>query len=835
MAKRARPVRSRAVRLRPGLNRGGVLSGGTPGLLDLTDMSLTDVTWSGPPGVGVLDAARCGVTINNIGVELRYSGDTDGSSIATLEYKRSGDVAWRSTLPMWRANQNPDDMYHAGSCLMVDSDTQYDIRVTVSDNGQTAQVTSQVRTRPDPPAPNTLVPNRWLDDSTANANDLGTGTSSGTPVKSLRRAVTLANSAAGDQVWLVRDGNYVAPGVVLTGNGHKITFVADHPAVDLATITHNGAPHAYAQLVGGARSCIEPRASDGGPCMWAPTGATDADLQMGAWTAEGTITSNRIAPWVSTNIVDSASVSRQCWVWTGVPLVGTLAPAHINFGTTRTGRTSICPYWLPQGVVAWPNPGTAYSQGATNTVATWLAEIYAGSGYHWGFWSTTGNVIYARFPDGVNPNSYYGYVTPDYSLTQGQIDAKAFDLNTPDHRFSGLEFRGFANAFQVHAGAHRTIVDRCYFEGCKSTYYNRGTQVALGPSLYSNDTTFERNLLQVRGYWEGNAPTNAYPMPWRFVKQSHKNESGAYGGDGLGRRVVVRNCTAQGGFDFTGYFDTGYDRYSGECHDIYDNLVFEAGDDAFDLSYQKNNVRIYLNRVEYTFTGLSSAPTQSGVVYFFNNIIWRTGMAGNRPDYFGSSFNGLLFKTSGVVPPSKIYVLHNVMWTDAVVNCDGGPAHCAGWTRAGGGIATDVPHFVFRNNIIRGSPTSGTSKQLGTVSDRDPVTNDPLWDSDYNDWSAAAITGLSDRYMSTPTTSPGDSTANYRTFGAVAGVGAHDCLRSATFSGVPDAEFVSATTGDMRLTGSSVLLAAGTPIYPFERPGVDFSGSAPDLGIVGWG
>lgn len=826
------PARARTVRSRTARHRGGTLPAGTPGLLDLTDMALIDVGWTGVVGVGVLDSARCGVTIDNIGVELRYTGDLDNNSVAVLEYKKSTDSLWRTTLPMWRSDDIPTDKYHAGSALLCDANTLYDLRVTVTDSGQTAQVTAQVRTRANPPDPATLTINRWLDNATASVNDAGTGTAVGVPVKSLRRALTLANSASGDQTWLLKDGYYVAPGAVLTGNGHKITFVGEHPASDLQAVTRGGTTRSYAQILGGGHATIEPRASDGGACMWAPTGATDPDLQMGAWTDTGTITHNRIAPWVSTVMNDSNGISRTVWVWTGCPINGTLPPGYMTFCSTRSGRTSICPYWLPQGVVAWPNPGTAYTQGSTNTAAEWLAEIYDGSGYHFGFWSTaTTNIIYARFPDDINPNSMYGWVTPDYSLTAGQVDAKCFDLATPDHRFSGLEFRGFANAFQVHAGADRTIVDRCYFEGCKSGYYNRGTMVTPTSSLYSNDTTFERNYLQNHGFWELTAPTPATPMPWRFIKQSHKNEAGTYGGDGMGRRNVVRNCTSRGGFDFVGYFDTGYDRYSGENHDLLNNWISECGDDAFDLSYQKNNVRIMGNRIEYTYTALSSAPTQSGVVYVINNVWWRTGAQGVRWDYLGSTTNGLLFKTSGVTPPSKIYVIHNTLWSDALTTTDGAAAHCAGWTRAGGGLADLVPHFVFRNNIIRASPTAGTSKQLGTVTPPD-ASGDKLWDSDYNDWSAAAVTGTSDRYMSVPVVSPGDSTASYRTNGAAYGVGAHDCLRSATFSGVPDAQLVDPVNGDLHLIGGSSLLAAGIAIYPYERVGVDFPGIAPNIGAI---
>jgi hypothetical protein len=59
--------------------------------------------------------------------------------------------------------------------------------------------------------------------------------------------------------------------------------------------------------------------------------------------------------------------------------------------------------------------------------------------------------------------------------------------------------------------------------------------------------------------------------------------------------------------------------------DIYGNVMAFGQDDGIELDGGQCNIRLFNNRFEQTFCGVSTAPNMKGPSYIFNNIIWNLG------------------------------------------------------------------------------------------------------------------------------------------------------------------------------------------------------------------
>lgn len=70
-----------------------------------------------------------------------------------------------------------------------------------------------------------------------------------------------------------------------------------------------------------------------------------------------------------------------------------------------------------------------------------------------------------------------------------------------------------------------------------------------------------------------------------------------------------------------GYIDGGFNRDS----DIYGNVLAFGQDDGIELDGGQCNVRMFDNRIEQTFCGISTAANTTGPSYIFNNVVWNLG------------------------------------------------------------------------------------------------------------------------------------------------------------------------------------------------------------------
>jgi hypothetical protein len=105
-------------------------------------------------------------TLISLGFEWRIQGDANRNAAVAVEYRRAGEAAWRTGLPLLRLN-GERSVYRetldytapnqfAGSVFDLDENTGYEVRFTLSDpdgvSGRAQQVVA-VHTRPEPRVP----------------------------------------------------------------------------------------------------------------------------------------------------------------------------------------------------------------------------------------------------------------------------------------------------------------------------------------------------------------------------------------------------------------------------------------------------------------------------------------------------------------------------------------------------------------------------------------------------------------------------------------------------------------------------------------------------------
>ena len=119
-----------------------------------------------------------------------------------------------------------------------------------------------------------------------------------------------------------------------------------------------------------------------------------------------------------------------------------------------------------------------------------------------------------------------------------------------------------------------------------------------------------------------------------------------------GRGNIIRDNTFHDYFDGFGACPEFSSAVTNET-DVYENLVYHAGDDGMETDGQCSNVRIWNNTFHDVLVGISLAPVYTGPVYAIRNLIYNTG-AGNS-DYPGSPFKF----NSGYDQSGPMYLFHN--------------------------------------------------------------------------------------------------------------------------------------------------------------------------------
>jgi hypothetical protein len=177
-------------------------------------------------------------TIYSIGVEWDVTNDTDHDAAATVQYRVNGTTTWRQALPLVRIDYNGVNRL-AGSILFLSPDTEYEVRVALSDPDGGAETRTFVsRTRRVPAAPSGRVFH------VAPGTGGGDG-SVGNPFRGI--AAAQAAATAGD-TFLLHAGTYNGPArtdgtfapVRFTAAGSSTSYIAWKAAGDGEVLVGSG-------------------------------------------------------------------------------------------------------------------------------------------------------------------------------------------------------------------------------------------------------------------------------------------------------------------------------------------------------------------------------------------------------------------------------------------------------------------------------------------------------------------------------------------------------------------------------------------------------------------
>lgn len=237
--------------------------------------------------------------------------------------------------------------------------------------------------------------------------------------------------------------------------------------------------------------------------------------------------------------------------------------------------------------------------------------------------------------------------------------------------------------------------------------------------------------------------------------------------------------------------------------DIYGNMLALGRDDGIELDGGQCNVRMYNNRVEQTYSGISTAPNRKGPSYIFNNIIWNLGDGAKQ-----SVRQSAAIKNGGDVTYTKgrQFFFNNTMVVER--NGISGIGYGEGEKRA-------MFWATSRNNILisgvtpsaarpESSPSGSSAGDGLSISDRE---KDPTCDFDY------------------------DLLGNTKTTNGAGVIYAKDGSETNGIFGLPD--FTNITRGNFTIASSNDIGVDQGIIVPNFSP--TFQGTAPDMGAFEYG
>jgi len=376
-----------------------------------------------------------------------------------------------------------------------------------------------------------------------------------------------------------------------------------------------------------------------------------------------------------------------------------------------------------------------------------------------------GTTLYVHLAGNANPNSAT-MVVSRYST--------AFYVAQDYVYFLNLIFRHYGQ------GEYPKVI---YFDGASDN-------LVQGCTFASNDLGIgikyasHRNVIQDNEFYD-----TIFDWPWDGVKDVGSLEDGgiAFYDPATGRGNVIRRNTFHDDFDgFHVCPET--DAATTNETDVYENLVYNMGDDGLETDGQCSNVRIWGNTFHDVLMGISLAPVYGGPVYAIRNLIYRTGVGNN--DYTGSPFKF----NSGYGASGPMYLFHNT--GDAALSGNNGLD-----IREPGSWET----IYARNNVWAGTAYAVENYNTGQPIDLD---YDDLW----REGSGNLVRWAETNY------------ATLSAFTAATGQEPHGLNVEPGFAG--------AASGNYALAPGSDLIDAGLVI-----PGINdgYVGAAPDIGAYEYG
>ena len=231
-----------------------------------------------------------------------------------------------------------------------------------------------------------------------------------------------------------------------------------------------------------------------------------------------------------------------------------------------------------------------------------LAELQSGiAGVSGGFFvDNAAGRIRVKMPAGDSPASHQMHIA--------RLPV-AFLLDTvTDVVIEGFEMRYFGSAEYSGVGVDLRDTSRAWVRKNQIHHMNEGVRIRRSNSA---DNVVELNTIRDTSVWS---------WPWEAVK-AHTPEATAISVTGAGGNVVRRNTT-RGTFNgvYVGSFDDMSEGVAPDT-DIYENELYEHGDDGFEPEGACVNVRFWNNAIHGAHNGISLAPIAVGPVWAIRNLL----------------------------------------------------------------------------------------------------------------------------------------------------------------------------------------------------------------------
>jgi hypothetical protein len=465
-----------------------------------------------------------------------------------------------------------------------------------------------------------------------------------------------------------------------------------------------------------------------------------------------------------------------------VPASGTAAQPIVFRGSAPGAVLDGGDAAIAAGVAWTPGAGGTWSRVigfATGHVVTDAGRLYRYSslaalqalaaGSPGGFYFD-GATLHLKFADSSAPSAHTVHVArlENGFVVDGQVHV----------RIENLEIRHYGSG-DYGKGVYLRYASDCAVRSCRiHEVGSAGIWVKGG----------DRHLLEGSEIWD----TSIFGWPWDATKGSSAEDSAILFTDDVGRGHVVRRNTVHG--TFNGIAPCGSDAPpSGVTNetDVYENVLYQHTDDAFEPEGYCANLRLWGNRIRDVHMAFAVAPAAPGPLYLVRNVAWRIGNT-RTSQVDGYTASALKINSGYATAVGPLLVYHNTFLTDA-------PS-----TDAVALLSPGYSTFIrARNNVI-----AGTRYAIDKV-------NPVAWSGDGDDLYTTDASRLV-WWMGT----------RYDTLGAFRAVTAQE---PNGVSAPP--ELAAPASGDFTPQAGSRLVDAGLRLSGIND---SYSGAAPDVGAVEW-
>ena len=303
------------------------------------------------------------------------------------------------------------------------------------------------------------------------------------------------------------------------------------------------------------------------------------------------------------------------------------------------------------------------------------SSSFAWSYYQNGVYTTTVNAPDPRYlmADGVRLFPYDDLTDLEHLARESMPGFYAIGTTLYVHLVGDIDPSGLSMVLSRFGNAFYVEQNYIFFLDLTFRYYGQGDYPKV---IYLNNAsnnlvegcTFEKNDLGIgiKRYSSRNVIQNnvfsdvIFQWPWDHIKDVGRLEDGGivFYDPVDGRGNIIRRNTFHDDFDGFGACPPSSTAVTNET-DVYENLVYNMGDDGMETDGRCSNVRIWGNVFHDVLMGISLAPAYLGPTYAIRNLIYRTGVGNN-------SYSGSPFKfNSGYGKSGPMYLFHNT--ADAVL------------------------------------------------------------------------------------------------------------------------------------------------------------------------